>query len=285
MNLNLNASYPGGGAAGRALYQKWGRATTISQITPFRAVRYDSLQSQLTRRMSGGSLFGLSYTFSKAINYTGAGDGGVTWNWVEMLGRNRATSEFDRTHNLQIYGVYELPFGRGKTYATNGVAAALAGGWQVNGLMSYMSGTPFSVGTSSASLNAPGNSQTADQVLSDVAILGGHGRGESYFNPYAFATVTDVRFGASGRNILRGPGLLNLDASVFRTFDLTERFHVQFRAEALSATNTPQFSNPGATVSSATRNSDGTIKALNGYTEILSAGGARQWRLALKFYF
>jgi len=66
---------------------------------------------------------------------------------------------------------------------------------------------------------------------------------------------------------------------------VTERFSLQFRAEAFGLTNTPSFSNPGATVSSATRNADLTIRAFNGYTEITGASGARQGRFALKLSF
>jgi hypothetical protein len=134
-------------------------------------------------------------------------------------------------------------------------------------------------------LNSPGNTQTADQILPTVAILGGHGVGQPYFNPLAFAPVTDVRFGNVGRNTLRGPGVFNLDSSLFRDFRLTERFGVQFRAEMFGTTNTPQFGNPGATVSSASRNADGSIKALNGYGEITSASGDRQARFAVRFSF
>jgi hypothetical protein len=115
--------------------------------------------------------------------------------------------------------------------------------------------------------------------------MGGHGVGQPYFDPAAFAPVTAVRFGASGRNILRGPGVFNLDGSLFRDFKMTERFTLQFRAEVFGATNTPQFGNPGATVSSLTRNADGSIKALNGYTEITSASGERQGRFAVKMTF
>jgi hypothetical protein len=97
--------------------------------------------------------------------------------------------------------------------------------------------------------------------------------------------VTAVRFGTSGRNILRGPGLFNLNGSLFRTFRLRENLNLQFRAEALGLTNTPQFANPGSNVSSATFNGNGTISALNGYTVISSSTGERQLRFALKLLF
>ena len=159
---------------------------------------------------------------------------------------------------------------------------AIAGGWQTNWVMSRTSGTPFTVASAGTSVNAPANTQTADQVTPTVAILGGHGLGQPYFDPMAFAPVTAVRFGNTGRDILRGPGVFNLDGSLFRTFRMNERFSLQFRAEAFGFTNTPSFSNPGATVSGATRNADGTIRAFNGYTEITSASGARQGRFALE---
>ena len=81
-----------------------------------------------------------------------------------MLYRNRAVAGFDRTHNLQFYGNYELPFGHGQQVCKLGMMAAIAGGWQVNWILSRMSGTPFTVVTSGTSVNSPGNTQTADQV-------------------------------------------------------------------------------------------------------------------------
>jgi hypothetical protein len=202
-----------------------------------------------------------------------------------MYARNKALAGFDRTHNFQAYTNWELPFGRGKKWAREGLGSAVIGGWQLNALLSRTSGTPFNVASSGTSVNAPGNTQTADQVLPSVAILGGHGPGNPYFDPNAFAAVTAVRFGTSGRDIIRGPGLFNTDLSLFRDFSVTERFKLQFRAEAFNFTNTPQFGNPGATVSSATRNADGSIKAYNGYTEITTASNERQLRFALRLSF
>ena len=225
-------------------------------LTPFNTATYDSLQAQLTRRVSAGSLLGVSYTLSKAINYADNSDSGLTWNWQPMWERNRALADFDRTHNLQIYGIYELPFGPGRTWAKEGLPAAIAGGWQLNGVLSAMSGTPFTVTSSGTSVNAPGNTQTADQVLDTVRILGGVGRGNSYFDPNAFAPVTGIRFGNSGRNTLRGPGLVNLDASLFRDFKIAAGTTMQFRAEVFNLTNKPAFNNPGANASGPTRAAD-----------------------------
>ncbi|BDC48051.1 hypothetical protein F183_A03670 [Bryobacterales bacterium F-183] len=283
--VNLNASQQvGGGNAGRALFARTGRIANINQTQPFKTSQYDSLQTMLNKRM-GSSSFGISYTWSTSMSYADNNDSGLTWQMVSMWERNRARASFDRPHNFQVYGNWELPFGKGKQFLQSGIGNVLAGGWQINGIMSRMSGTPFTIGTAGNSVDSPGNTQTADQVVSQVRIIGGHGRNESYFDPNAFAPVTAVRFGNTGRNILRGPGFFNLDASVFRTFKIVEKVSLQFRAEMFGATNTPQFSNPGTTVSAASRNPDGTVSVLNGYTEILGAGGERQARFALKVIF
>ncbi len=80
--------------------------------------------------------------------------------------------------------------------------------------------------------------------------------------------------------------VVNLDASLFRDFKLTEHLKMQFRTEVFNVTNTPAFNNPGANASAPTRRPDGTIINLNGYTEITSAQPTeRQFRFALKFLF
>jgi hypothetical protein len=287
-NVNINAAQgPGGGNNGRALFPAYGRIANINMLMPFNTATYDALQARVSRRLSAASLFGLSYTFSKSINYADNSDSGLTWHWVDMWSRNRALSNFDRTHNLQIYGIAEFPFGPGKRWVTDGWSGRLAGGWQLNAIFSAMSGTPFSVTASGTSVNSPGNTQTADQVKPTVQNLGQIGNGTSWFDPNAFAPVTGVRFGNTGRNTLRGPGLVNLDASIFRNFKVSERFNMQFRTEAFNVTNTPAFNNPGNNASGPTRAADGiTITNLNGFSSITSAQATeRQIRFALKLLF
>jgi len=285
--ININAAQGVGlGNAGRALYSKGGKIGTINMTTPYNTANYNSLQTQVTRRLSDTSMLGLSYTFSKAINFADNSDSGLTWNWVEMRSRNRAVAGFDRPHNLQIYGVYELPLGKGKKWGAEGWAAHILGGWQLNGIYSAQSGTPFTVGSSGASVNSPGNSQTADQVKVTVDKPKLVGRGTSWFDPYAFMPVTAVRFGTVGRNNMRGPGLSNLDASLFRDFQVMERLKMQFRMEVFNVTNTPAFGTPGTDASAPTRAADGTITNLNNYSSITSAlATERQIRLALKLIF
>jgi hypothetical protein len=175
------------------------------------------------------------------------------------------------------------------------VVSALVQGWQVNGLLSAYSGSPFSITADSTSLNMPGSTQQADQIKSNVAILGNYGPGQSYFDPLAFGSVTDARFGNAGYNSLRGPRVVNLDLSLYRTFRLTPSATIQFRAEAFNVTNTPHFANPsGASlnVSNMQLNSDGTVRNLGGFSSITATANTgrdgideRLFRVGLRLGF
>jgi hypothetical protein len=162
------------------------------------------------------------------------------------------------------------------------VVAAVVGGWQVNNILSFTSGTPFNVTASGTSLNAPGNTQRADQVKEDVEILGGIGPRNSYFDPFAFKPVTEARFGTAPFGVLRGPGYANWDVGIFRQFDLHKTTNIQFRFEAFNALNTAHFNNPGGNVSSMQLNPDGSIRSLGGYTEVTGAFGERQLRVGMR---
>jgi hypothetical protein len=281
LTMELNYALPGGGNTGRILNRQYGRTAGTTLQLPYEdgTGRYDSLQATLTRRFSNGFQLQTSYTWSKSMSW------GTSWMDPSQFHRNRALSSFDRPHNLQVGWVAELPFGDGKPFATDGLAKVLLGGWQLNGIFSSYSGTPFTVTASGTSLNAPGNAQTADQVLDEVRIIGGTGPGQSWFDPLAFRSITDVRYGNSGINTLRGPGVVNLDLGLFREFRIRNT-RIQFRAEAFNATNTPHFNNPGNNVSNMRLNADGTVASLGGFTEITSARpDERQVRLGVRIAF
>jgi hypothetical protein len=192
-----------------------------------------------------------------------------------------------------LSAVTEAPFGKGKRFLNNGgISAAILGGWQANWLVAAYSGAPFTVSAATASLNAPGSTQQADLVKSSVAIPGKVGPSSAYFDPLAFAPVTQARFGTAGFNILRGPRTVDLDTSLFRYFALTERFRLQFRVEAFNITNTPHFGIPsGLSVSSLQLNTDGSIKNLNGFGVITSTNNSsrdydeRYFRMGLRLSF
>ncbi|MGH8246114.1 MAG: hypothetical protein ACREUU_06755, partial [Gammaproteobacteria bacterium] len=240
----LNVAYPGQGNSGRLLVRRFGRTAETRLVAPVGNTHYDSLQTRLERRFSNGMQLGISYTWSKALGIccSDNSDGLSAIQLPEYYHLNRALTNYDTPHNFHASGIWELPFGRGKRWASDGWASKFAGGWQLNGLFSANSGQPFNVTSSGTSLDAPGNTQRADLVKPKVQILGGAGRGQSYFDPFAFAPVSgpnSVRFGTAGFNLLRGPGLINLDLGLFRAFRVTERWKVEIRAEAFNVSNTP----------------------------------------------
>jgi Carboxypeptidase regulatory-like domain/TonB dependent receptor-like, beta-barrel len=293
--LNLNAGQvPGAGRDAQPYFQKFGRTADSNIIGNFGDNSYDSLQSTLVRGFANGVQLNASYTWSKAIGQCcdDLSDKNQAIQIPAYMHLNRSLTGYDRTHVFTFSTVSELPFGEGKPFVTSGLGSKLLGNWQVNALVTAYSGTPFSVSAAGTSLNAPGNAQRADQVKADVQILGGTGAGNSYFDPFAFAPVTDARFGTAGFNTVRGPGQVNLDIGLVRNFRIGGKRQVQFRAEALNATNTPHFANPGSNVSNLQLNPDGTIRSLGGYTEITSTTGTgregvdeRVFRLGLRVRF
>jgi hypothetical protein len=266
--VNINGSAPGTGTAGRQLYPYI--TSDMNSYEPFGSTKYNALQTRLRKRI-GQSLIGVSYTFSKALDIADNGDSALFRAYPESFSLNKGLAGFDRTHTLQIYSVYQLPFGRGHTFFQNGILSQIFGGFQIGGTVSKYSGLPFSVGTSAGSLNAGGQTQSADQLNPVVAIYGGHDPNTPYFDGTAFGPVTTARLGTSGRNILRGPGVFNTNANVSRTFVLLrEKVRLQFIGEAFNLTNTPSFGTPGTTWTAPALNSDGSVRSYNGYSVITS---------------
>ena len=135
----------------------------------------------------------------------------------------------------------------------------------MNAFFTASSGKPFTVSASSASLNAPGSGQRADQVK-DTVTINGFSPGASYFDVTAFKPVTEPRFGNAAVNSIRGPGVANLDVSLFRTIALHGASRLQLRLEVFNVTNTPHFANPAnVNVSNLQMNPDGSVRNLNGF--------------------
>jgi hypothetical protein len=277
---DVNAGRVGGGTASQPLNQQFGRVATTFIQDGIANSHYDSLQTSLKRRFSNGLQLEANYTWSKVIglvNLGGDNDSSLSIRDPNFRNLNRAVLGIDLPHNFQFSGAWELPFGKGKRWLSdNAMGSALAGGWQLSWLFGAFSGRPFTVTASGTSLNAPGSTQRADQVKPEVKKLGGIGAGNPYYDPTAFAPVTEARFGTVGFNTLYGPGTVNLDLGLFREFRITEGIRLQFRAEAFNATNTPHFNSPGSNASSPSRDAAGNILTdpvtglprLNGFMEI-----------------
>jgi hypothetical protein len=285
-NLNENYGQPGGGTASMPY-----RAITTAAINvqgPYGRVDYDSFQASVNKRFSSGLQYTVAYTFAKAIDWWAG-----TIPQPEYQYLNKGDQANSTPHLLNVSVIYQLPFGSGRQFLDDsGIASRIVGGWQINGFFTARSGTPFTVSASNASLNAGGNTtpQLADQVKETVDIYG-FTRGGAYFDPTAFRPVTDVRFGTAGFNTLRGPGVANLDLSLFRTFVWSEKMNLQLRVEALNVTNTPHFANPASNIANLQLNPDGTVRNLNGFGVITSTNrlgrqyDEREWRLGARLAF
>jgi hypothetical protein len=129
-----------------------------------------------------------------------------------------------------------------------------------------------------------------------VEIFGAAGRGTPYFDPDAFRNLPTTpgleRFGNTAFNILRGPGLANWDFGIFRRFNITERFRLDFRMEAFNFTNTPHFANPGTNVANYQPAQTDPLRRYNGYGEITNVQNLgrdgideRQFRFGLRLGF
>ena len=253
----------------------WPYYTAVNRQEPLGNLSYNALMVRLEKRFSKGITFLSSYTWSHTIDNVdevGNNDSGTPLKpWDRGL--NRANALTDVRHNYILSTTYELPFGKGKRWLANSHRAtdAVLGGWQLSAIVSRTTGLPFTVSTSGGITNAGG----ADRPnrLSDGSLPSDQRTIDRWFNVGAFQVQPNYTYGNSGRNILTGPTLKNVDFSLAKSFTLTERFRLQFRAEAFNATNTPFFGLPGANINGA------------GAGQITSAGEPRRVQLGLKVVF
>jgi hypothetical protein len=243
--FDINASMiPGSGNNGRPLFQQFRRVAATS-LPVGTSTWYNGLQMKLDRRVGDGFFITTSYTFSKGLNYS-EDDGGLAINMNTAL--NKARMNDNRTHVFTQSYMWSLPFGKGKRWAQSGAVAWLAGGWQIQGLFSAMTGTWFSPSVSGV-VNAPGNADRPNWVA-PIRILGGTGPGQKYFDPASFAIPAQNTLGNAGRNIIQGPGIGNFDAALHRNFQVRERMQLALRIEAFNSTNTAHYNNPNGNAQS-----------------------------------
>jgi len=224
---------------------------------------FHSLQMTFRKRYDrAGVLLNGSYTLSKSIDdlsidpvqATVGGGLTTTSSRTPVDGHNyrneRARSDFDQRHVLNITGIYELPFGKGKKILGNAPRAlnTIVGGWSMNGIYTYQSGEPFSVRSGVLTANntaqsraalKPGVSLPQAELQEKAGVIG-----PVFFqNADAFTFPEPGGLGL-GRNIFQGPSYWNFDASLSKGFDFTERIKMIFRAEFFNALNHPNFRNP-----------------------------------------
>jgi hypothetical protein len=278
VGLNINQAYPGpGSVVSRRPYPNLSDSTGV---VPWGNSVYNSLQTTFERRM-GSARFSGSWTWAHSIDNTSGESSNSPIQNSRDLASQRGSSTFDVRHKVTVSGTYELPFGKGKHWLTAAPRPVewIAGGWQMNSIATFLTGLPFTPTMQTSNLNTGTGSQFPNRVGSGV--LPSDQRSiDRWFNASAFAAPALYAFGNSGRNILRGPGTKQIDLSLFKSFAITEKRRVEFRAEAFNALNTPQFNNPNSSI------------GFTGVAKITSAGSptvyqrtSRQVQLALKIYF
>ncbi len=272
MPYNLNAGLVlGAGAAGRPYFARYGRNVDTTLRFASSDSEYNAMQVKFDKRYSNGFLMTTAYTWGRAMANAGDDNGGPMW-YINPE-RNWARAGFDRRHTFVQSYIYELPFGKGKRWLNSGPAAYIIGGWQLNGLLTLMSGSPLNF-SSTAANNAPGNSQTPN-INGEFRVLGGV-NDTPWFDRSVFSAPATNTFGNVGRNAASGPNFYNLDASLFKTFAVRERYRLEFRAEAFALPNSPgwQLNNPNTNVNDA-----------NNFGYVRGAGGNRSMQLGLKLQF
>jgi hypothetical protein len=218
---------------------------------------YHAMQWTVRKRFSSGLQFDLNYTWSKSIDLgstienTGSFSGLIlnTWNASQM----RGVSSYDTTHAVNAYGVYQLPFGRGKKFGSgmNRILDAIVGGWQISATYRQTSGLPFGINNGQRwptnwenDTMATPNGTPVPPVISTGNSTGLGGPNLWQDPKAAFAAFQETMAGQSGnRNALRGDGFFDIDTGLYKTFTMpySEHHKLTFRWESYNVTNSVRF--------------------------------------------
>ena len=219
---------------------------------------YNSFNVKFEKRTST-MIFSSVYTWAKSLDNKSAAAGigaTETAGWQGFLNNHnirldRARSGFDVDHRLVTSFVYQVPFGRGGKYLANIGRAAdmLIGGWQINGIVMFQRGFPYTVvGRDIGGLLDTFGTNRAD-IIADPELDSGRSI-DRWFNTDAFKQPAAGYFGTSSRSILRAPGINNWDLGLFKNFRFTEQLNLQFRFESFNAWNHTQWGTPQRNVTS-----------------------------------
>jgi hypothetical protein len=275
-DLLINQATPGTGPI--QLRRRFPQYSSINYWTPIGFATYESLQLKAEQRFSKGLTFLTSYTYGKSIDLTGSPIFGDTVaGGPQQKGNifeNKGLAGADIRHRLVLSYAYEFPVGRGKQFLANSNRAVdgLLGGWQLNGITTAQTGSPFTpfVG---GDPNSTGGGTLRPNRLSNGNLPSSQQTVQRWFDTSAFVAPPLFQFGSAGRDILTGPGQVNFDASLFKNFNFTESKRLQFRAEVFNIFNHTQLLLPGQTINTPT------------FGVITAARPSREMQMALKLYF
>lgn len=244
------------------------------------ASTYHGFSVKAERRFANGLGFLSSWTTSKNISDAPATIGpGVGHQNTYDRRADRSLVEEDISQRFVGSVSYELPFGKGKTIGNswNRGADLVLGGWQVNGIFTKQAGYPLAIATSPNTMNALGGRQRPNSTGISAATSGRvQDLLNGYINADAFSAPAPFTYGNVSRTLpdVRGPGLTNLDFSLFKTFSLTEALRMQLRAEAFNVSNSPMFALP---------NQNFGVAAFGAITS--TSNNPRQLQFALRMFF
>src|SRR5258708_4423302 len=253
-NRNINQPQPAAGSVNsRRLYPGWG---SITFQEPRGNSIYHSLQTKVEKRFSRGHMLLLSHTWAKAIDDSDSTQLSTTSGTGNLqdqanLRAERSRSFQDVRQRLVLSYLYELPFGRGKSFLTNvsPVANRIVGGWQINGITFYQSGRAFTISSPFDHSNTGSSNIRPDATGVSPDLPADERSPQRFINAAAFAIPAGFAFGNTGRNVGTGPSQTNFDVSVFKDIPLDGegRRKLQFRAEFFNIMNMPQFQIPNRT--------------------------------------
>src|SRR5882672_11030071 len=205
--------------------------------------RYDGLQLMVYKRLSAGLNFSVAYTYSRTFerkSFANAQDSSLI----------RLPAQWDIPNNLQLNGVYELPFGQGKKFASSAPTGLkqLISGWQISGIARVQQGWPIELGANTVptGVNPKLDNYNTDRWFNTCTLLlNGTTRGCLQGETPAWTVRQPFKLQTWSSRVtwFRRPGIFNLDATILKNTKLTERVLWQFRVDFLNATNTPQFFN------------------------------------------
>ena len=261
-----NINFPEAGAGTIQTRRPYPRFGTIAYNTQDAASIYHSLQAKVEKRLSAGFWTMFAYTWSKTITFQATPGVGGNYGW------ERALTGFDVPQNLAISFGYDLPFGKGRQFLHAGrLADKVIGGWQMQGIWNYRSGTPYTPSISRDAANNGVGGQRPNRLASGKPA---NPTLDLYFDKAAFVLPASFTYGNSGGNILRRDYIANMDFSIFKAFSITERSKLQFRAEVFNLPNSAYFSAPNTNIDVA---AGGRITS--------TSNSPRQMQLALKLSF
>jgi len=254
--------------------------------------QYNALIVDLTKRFSHGLFFKTAYTLSRSTDYgsntfsdnESTNTSGAAYAFIRDL--QYGVSDFDVTHRFVLSYSWAIPAPTSMT----GAARSLLGGWEVGGIVTAQSGPPFSV-TLTNDQARTGDSRTrstsgGQRPDFNASVAGCSDNATNPNNPYNFIRFECFSFpalgtlGSLGRNTLRGPGLKDVDLSLFKTWAFSQdRRRVQFRIETFNLFNTANFQVPKTKIF----DGSGNIIQTSGVLTAPTATPERQIQFALKF--